>query len=89
MKVSINWLKQYVDINLPVVDIANRLTMAGSEVKGIQEIGSSWEGIVIGQITAINPHPNADRLTLVTVNLGARQETVVCGAPNVLSLIHI
>ncbi|UCH43188.1 MAG: phenylalanine--tRNA ligase subunit beta, partial [Dehalococcoidales bacterium] len=85
MKVSLNWLKQYVDIDLPVADIANRLTMAGSEVKGVQEIGSSWQGIVIGQITAVNPHPNADRLTLVTIDLGEKQETVVCGAPNVVT----
>jgi len=85
MKVSLDWLKQYVDVDLPVADIANRLTMAGSEVKGIQEIGSSWQGIVIGQITAVNPHPNADRLTLVTIDLGTRQETVVCGAPNVVT----
>lgn len=83
MKVSLNWLKQYVDITLPAAEIADKLTMAGNEVKGIQEIGGRWQGIVIGQITAVNPHPDADRLTMVTVDLGDRQETVVCGAPNV------
>ena len=83
MKVSLNWLKQYVDISLPPADLANRLTMAGNEVKGVQVIGGSWEGIVVGQITAVNPHPDADRLTLVTIDLGTAQETVVCGAPNV------
>ncbi len=83
MKVSLNWLKEYVDITLPLDDLLNRLTMAGFEGKVMQVIGGDWESIVIGQITAVNPHPNADRLTLVTIDTGTGQETVVCGAPNV------
>ncbi|MEE8413989.1 MAG: phenylalanine--tRNA ligase subunit beta, partial [Dehalococcoidales bacterium] len=82
MKVPISWLKEYVDITLPVTDLAKKLTMAGFEVEGIEVTGSSWENVVIGQVTAINPHPNADRLTLPTVDLGAEQANVVCGAPN-------
>ena len=82
MKIPLGWLQEYVDIALPSVDLANRLTMAGTEVKGIQVIGEGWENIVIGQIVAINPHPNADRLRLATIDLGAEQHTVVCGAPN-------
>ena len=82
MKVPLKWLQEYVDIALPPTDLANRLTMAGTEVKGVQVIGGSWDNIVVGQITAINPHPNADRLTLPTVDLGTEQQTVVCGAPN-------
>jgi phenylalanyl-tRNA synthetase beta chain len=84
MKVSLNWLKEYVDITLPLNEVIDRLTMAGFEGKVQQVIGGSWESIVIGQITAVNPHPNADRLTLVTIELGTGQETVVCGAPNVI-----
>ncbi len=83
MKISLNWIKQYVDTDLPPGEIARRLTMAGSEVKGLQVIGEDWEGIIVGRITAVNPHPNADRLTLVTIDLGGSEETVVCGAPNV------
>jgi len=56
--------------------------MAGLEVEVVEIIGGSWENIVVGQITAIKPHPNADRLTLPTVDLGTEQEIVVCGAPN-------
>ncbi|MFC2024865.1 phenylalanine--tRNA ligase subunit beta [Chloroflexota bacterium] len=82
MKVSLNWFKEYVDIALSPADLANRLTMAGFEGEVLQVIGGSWENIVVGQITAINPHPNADRLTLPTVDLGTEQTTVVCGAPN-------
>jgi len=84
MKVSLNWLKEYVDITLPPKEVADRLTMAGNEVKGIQVIGEHWESIVVGRITAVNPHPNADRLTLVTIDHGSGEETVVCGAPNVV-----
>jgi phenylalanyl-tRNA synthetase beta chain len=82
MKVPLKWLKEFVDVTLPPPKIAEKLTMAGMEVKDTQIIGSKWENIVIGQIVAVNPHPNADRLRLPTVDLGTGQQTVVCGAPN-------
>ena len=82
MKVPLNWLRQYIDITLPPADLANRLTMAGTEVKGMQVVGGNWENIVVGQIKAINPHPNADRLSLATIDLGKERQTVVTGAPN-------
>ena len=82
MKVPLNWLKEYIALTLPPADLANRLTMAGNEVKGMQVVGGNWENIVVGQIAAINPHPNADRLSLVTIDLGKEQQTVVTGAPN-------
>ena len=82
MKVPLNWLKDYVDVTLPSVELAERLTLAGFEVSELQVIGGSWDNIIVGQITAVNPHPNADRLSLATVNLGKEKETVVCGAPN-------
>jgi phenylalanyl-tRNA synthetase beta chain len=65
-----------------VPELAKRLTLAGLEVGEIITTGGSWENIFVGEIIAINPHPNADRLKLATVNLGKEQETVVCGAPN-------
>ena len=83
MKVSLNWLKQYVDVKLQAAEIANRLTLAGIEVKSTNVIGADWEGIIAGQILAVQQHPNADRLHLVTLDLATRTETVVCGAPNV------
>jgi phenylalanyl-tRNA synthetase beta chain len=82
MKIPLSWLQEYVDIALSSADLANRLTMAGTEAKGIQVIGDGWENIVIGQIVVINPHPDADRLRLATIDLGTEQQTVVCGAPN-------
>lgn len=83
MKVSLKWLKDYVDINLAPKALAERLTMAGMEIKDMQRVGGTWENVVIGEVTALNPHPNADRLKLPTVNISTQQVTVVCGAPNI------
>jgi phenylalanyl-tRNA synthetase beta chain len=83
MKVSLKWLRDYVDIKLANKELSERLTMAGLEVKGIQIIGGTWDNVVIGEVIALNPHPNADRLKLATVDLGTEQVTTVCGAPNI------
>ena len=83
MKASLKWLVDYVDIKLTPKELAERLTMAGLEVKAIQTMGDTWDKVVIGEVVAVNPHPNADRLTLATVDLGTEQITVVCGAPNI------
>ncbi len=82
MRVSLNWIKEYVDITIPITDLAEKLTMAGLEVGGMEFTGGSWENVLVGQIMAVSPHPNADRLTLPTVDLGTEQVMVVCGAPN-------
>jgi len=82
MKVPLKWLREFVEVKLPPEEVADRLTMAGVEAKGIQVIGGRWDNIVVGQIAAVNPHPNADRLRLPTVDIGTEQPTVVCGAPN-------
>lgn len=85
MKVSLKWLSDYVDITLTSREIGESLTMAGLELKGIQTVGDTWDKVAVGEVIAVKPHPNADRLTLVTVDLGTEQITVVCGAPNVAS----
>jgi phenylalanyl-tRNA synthetase beta chain len=82
MKVCLNWLAEFVDLELPASDIANLLTMAGVEVKEVEKVGEDWEKVVVGEIKNISPHPHADRLKLVEVNLGQEAMTVVCGAPN-------
>ncbi len=82
MKVSLKWLKEYVAIKLTATELAKRLEMAGTEAKGMEVIGDKWENILVGEIIDVSPHPNADRLRLVTVELGTEQPTVVCGAPN-------
>jgi len=82
MKVPLSWLKEYVDINVSVEDLARRLTMAGIEVAEVATIGS-WESCFVGHVTRVEQHPNADRLTLCTVDIGSERMRVVCGAPNV------
>lgn len=83
MKISLRWLKNYIDIELSPQAIAEKLTIAGIEVDSLQITGSTWSNIVIGKVTDVSPHPNADRLRLTTVDLDSQQITVVCGAPNV------
>lgn len=85
MKISLRWLKNYVDIDMEPQAIAEKLTIAGIEVDSLQITGSSWSNIVVGEVTDVNPHPNADRLRLATVAFESQQYTVVCGAPNISS----
>ena len=92
MKVPMSWLEDYIDIDVPVEDLAERLTLAGLEVESIEYIGLPqaelpWdpEKIVVGEVRSVRPHPNADRLVLVEVDYGEREtETVVTGAPSLL-----
>ena len=83
MKVPLSWLREYVDIDLPPEELAHKLTMAGTEVGGIDVVGGSWDNVFVGYVVSVDPHPNADRLRLATVSLGGEEMTVVCGAPNV------
>jgi len=81
MKAPLSWLREYVDITLSPHELGEKLTMSGNEVGGIESVGG-WENIVVGEVVAIEPHPNADRLRLATVDLGTERLTAVCGAPN-------
>ena len=82
MKVPLSWLKAYVDVNVSVDELAHRLTMAGVESGGVEQL-CGWNDTYVGHVLAVEPHPNADRLRLCTVDIGAEQLQVVCGAPNV------
>lgn len=82
MKVSLDWLKQYVSAAMPPAELADRLTMAGLEVEGIIHRFDYLETVVVGRITEVHPHPNADRLSVCRVDAGGRMRSVVCGAPN-------
>lgn len=95
MKVPLSWLKEFVDISLPVETLAERLTLAGLEVGSIKYIGLAgadlvWdpEKLVLGHILKVEQHPHADRLVLATVDIGtAEPETVVTGAPNLFEFV--
>ena len=83
MLVSLNWLKEFVDIEESAEEIADLLTMAGVEVEGITYAGAGLDKVFTAEIKEVAPHPSADRLSLARVSLGDRDVEVVCGAPNI------
>ncbi|MEI8207183.1 MAG: phenylalanine--tRNA ligase subunit beta, partial [Kiritimatiellales bacterium] len=83
MKFALSWLKEYVDFDDTVAGLSDKLTFAGLEVEHIETLGGTFEGVVVGEVLTIEPHPNADKLRLCTVEYGAVETwRVVCGAPN-------
>ena len=84
MNISLNWLKQYIDLPKTVKpeELGLKLTMATVEVEEVTDLSSSLENIVVGKITKIAPHPNADRLRLTEVDVGSKTVKVVCGGIN-------
>ena len=83
MKITYNWLKEYVDFAWDWPELVDRLTMVGLEFEGAEDLGVHYEGVVIGRVNSCRPHENADRLTVCQVNVGTGVNTIVCGAPNV------
>ncbi len=87
MKISYNWLKEYLDIDLPATEVAELLTDTGLEVEGLEEhqsVKGGLEGLVIGEVKTKEKHPDADRLSITKVDVGTGELLdIVCGAPNV------
>ena len=83
MIVNTNWLKKYTDYSYSAEELAERLTAIGLESNLIPDKAAGLEEVLIAEILAVNPHPNADRLTVCIVTTGEKQFAVVCGAPNV------
>ena len=88
MKISYNWLKQFIEIDLPIEDISNLLTDIGLEVEQFEKyesIKGGLKGVLVGEIVECEKHPNADRLKLTKVDVGSGNLlSIVCGAPNVM-----
>ena len=83
MLISLEWLKEYVDIKEDVKELENALTMIGQEVEAITVQGKNLDNVVIGQIVEYGKHPNAEKLTLTKVDIGEEEPLqIVCGAPN-------
>ena len=99
MRVPISWLKEYVEIDIPVEELAEKLTIAGLEVENVEYVGLPggadserlvWDRdkLMMGHILKVEEHPNADRLVLATVEYGGDEpEVVVTGAPNLFPLV--
>ena len=85
MRVPLSWLREYVDVDLSPEALADRLTLLGMEVKGIEHMGTGWTRVVVGELLAVEKHPNSTRLSLTTVTVGEGQPTlsIVCGATNI------
>ena len=84
MKVPLSWLREVVDFDLTPEQLAERLTLLGMEVKGIERRGSDWTNVVVGELLAVEKHPRADRLSLTRVTTGAGEPLdIVCGATNI------
>ena len=90
MRISVNWLKEFVDPQLTPEAIGDALTMAGFEVEDIEDRRSWADGVVVGKVTDRRPHPDADKLSICTVEIGADEPSpIVCGASNVRADVSV
>src|SRR5690625_4021982 len=86
MQVSLNWLKQYVDIDgYSPEELASKITKAGIEVDGISYVAEKSTNVVVGYVASCEQHPNADKLKLCQVEVGDETLQIICGAANVAS----
>ena len=84
MRVSLAWLSEWVDAGCDTATLASRLTMSGLEVESIEPAAGDFQGVVVGEVLAVERHPDADKLTVCQVaGGGSALLQVVCGAPNV------
>lgn len=83
MRVSYNWLKKYIDTSVSATELAESLTMAGLEVENIDNLGDKYKQFVVGEVIRISKHPNADRLSVCSVNVGKETVQIICGASNI------
>jgi phenylalanyl-tRNA synthetase beta chain len=83
MNIPESWLRSFCNPQLSGAELAERLTMAGLEVEAYEPVGPQFSGVVVAQILEVARHPNADKLTVCTVDAGGEKLKVVCGAPNV------
>ena len=83
MRLSLNWLTDFVDLSLSPQALADRLTMAGLEVEAVEAVTPEFSGVVVGKVLKVERHPQADRLQVAEVTTGSLTYRVVCGAPNV------
>lgn len=90
MRISLNWLRELVEVTLEPEVLAEVLTMAGFEVEDIEDRRTWAAGVIVGEVLTCDPHPNADKLKVCQVNLGqAEPATIVCGAANVQAGLRV
>jgi phenylalanyl-tRNA synthetase beta chain len=84
MKVSLNWIRDYVEIRMGLKELVHLLTMTGLEVEGAASMGEGFEKVVVAEIQSVRRHPNADRLSLVEAKTDRETFSIVCGATNLM-----
>jgi phenylalanyl-tRNA synthetase beta chain len=90
MRISLNWLRELVELSLSPEELAETLTLAGLEVEDIEDRRTWADGVVVGLVLECQPHPNADKLSVARVDIGAAESlNIVCGAPNVRADIYV
>ena len=90
MKVSLSWLREYIPIDLDPQEISDRLTMAGLEVDGVENLYDYLDNVIVAQVVQARQHPNADKLTCCAVDIGKGELfPIVCGAPNVREGMYV
>jgi len=82
MKFSESWLRQSVNPKVSTIDLVSQMTMAGLEVDAVERAAPDISGVIVGKIVKVEPHPNADKLSVCQVSSGDDEMQVVCGAPN-------
>lgn len=83
MKVPVNWLRDYIDINMDIREFAEAMTLSGSKVEGVESPGEEISNVVVGKILTLEKHPNADRLLVCQVDAGNDTIQVITGASNI------
>ncbi len=90
MIVSLNWLKDYVDINEEPKEFSEKLTMSGTKVEGFEVLGNDIENVVVGKIIKTEKHPDADKLTICTIDIGKEEPVIiVTGAQNIFEGAYV
>ena len=83
MRISLNWLAEYIDLDVGVTELCDRMTMLGLEIEAVERPGDGIDGVVVGEILSIEPHPEADRLVVCKTDVGGDEPLqIVCGATN-------
>ena len=85
MLAPIKWLEEYTDINVGVQEFCDRLILSGSNLETVDYYNKDIEGVVIGKVLSVEPHPNADKLTVCQIDVGRAEPVQICtGAPNIV-----
>src|SRR4051794_8026123 len=83
MKISLHWLREWVETGDDVPALSHALTMAGLEIEGVHRAGPDLQSVVVGEVLAVEKHPDAEKLNVCRVSSGKEELQIVCGAPNV------